>query len=99
VRRIDVQTPLLAGAQMIAVPSHIPGAQDVAFYQPADGSLYLVETTPAGSPCARRVARERIGMRWTSIVALRRDSFALLDGNVGYLCFLTFVWTEPCQPL
>jgi hypothetical protein len=98
VRRIDVPHDILRGAQLLAVPTAIPGAHDAAIYQPRTGDFYLIETTPAGSPCARRIGSGPISMRWTSIVALRRNAYAFLDAT-GYLCFLTFTLEAPCQPL
>lgn len=99
VRRVDVISPMLVGAQQLAIPTRRPGVWDVGFYQPRTGDFFKVDTVAEGQPCYRRMGRGPISMRWDSIVADRENSFSLLDSDAGYLCFLTFAIGDECVPL
>lgn len=99
VRQVDVYSPLLVGAQLLPVPTRLPGAWDTVVYQPRTGDFYKIDTLAAGGPCARRIGTGPISMRWTSIVATRTNGFSVLDARAGYLCVLTFVIAEECVAL
>ena len=95
VPQIDLAHDLLRGAQILALPTLVPGAADLAIYQPRTGQLLALEIAPRYRYCT--LGRGPIGMRWTSVVAVRPDVVALLDGAAGYLCVVPLTrgaWQE-----